>query len=273
MADTDNWRTDPGDFADFAAHAGFFIPTAPTGIVGVRPAIAAVDLDPCSNEGSQIPCRVSLCGDGSRGPLCTLDYSVVAQTPVSIGGSLVNADGLGGPWPGDLSVWCNPPYSDPAPWVVQIVLHALQGGRGCGVLPCNMLETAWGQALLIACGARRYVLGEPAETSGHALTAALHALFTARGVPMHLSRLLQAVLTAINEGRPFLGTFGLYIPSRRLGFIDPAGEYQGSNRTGIMALAWGFPVEDPRTGIHSIIWNRRARPQGAKASWPRLRNT
>lgn len=269
MSDTDHWRTHPEDFADLARLGGLLQPCEDTdGNIWPMP---AVDLDPATNEGSLIPCRVGLVGDGSRGPICHFDYGPVAGTPVTLGGSKVNASGLRDPWPGALTVWNNPPYSNPSPWVVQIILHIAQGGRGAGVLPCNLLESAWGQALLLMAGCGRRVIGagpgdgtQPALTRG---TAVLHALFAARGVPSTLGRYLQWCLS---EVWPYLNTVGLYIPSRRVGFIDPEGDYQGQNRQGTMAVLWGLPPGDPRAGLQTLVWPRREQAQGAAVKWDPL---
>jgi hypothetical protein len=260
----DNWRTHPDDFAVLATEAGLVIDGLP-----------AVDVDACTNSGSQVLCRVGLCGDGNHGPITGLDWSVVKQTPVNVGGGHVNASGLGSLWPGELTFFCNPPFSTPAPFVCQWILHCMAGGRGAGLAPCNMPEGAWTQALLLLAGAQRFAWGPgftdatfggpggrlrrpPCGKFGD-IAPVLQALFASKGVPTSLQRYCAAVCAA-----PPVGRFGLFIPSRRLGFIDPDGTYQSSNRQGTMGVMWGLPEGSPLVGIHTVVWARRENPQPIK---------
>lgn len=51
-------------------------------------------------------------------------------------------DGLTHSWSG--RVWCNPPYSDPLPWVSKFLAH----GNGVMLVPARSPETRWGQHVL-----------------------------------------------------------------------------------------------------------------------------
>lgn len=104
------------------------------------------DLDTASNEHSIVPCRVSLHGGPEAIP--TRECSRGAAKP---GGRVqVRACGLREHWPTRAVCWWNPPYNDIPTWLMQVLWHASRGGRGAGIIPGNLLETAWGQALLLA---------------------------------------------------------------------------------------------------------------------------
>lgn len=51
-------------------------------------------------------------------------------------------DGLAVKWGG--LVWCNPPYSEPLPWIRRMAEHR----EGIMLLPAKSPETRWGQELL-----------------------------------------------------------------------------------------------------------------------------
>lgn len=55
-------------------------------------------------------------------------------------------DGLKERWVG--RVWCNPPYSDPLPWVEKMASH----DNGIMLLPAKSFETRWGQRSLETMG-------------------------------------------------------------------------------------------------------------------------
>lgn len=63
------------------------------------------------------------------------------------------ADGLASPWRG--RVWCNPPYSEPLPWIEAMSEHR----NGIMLLPAKSPETRWGQALLRAGDAFLFLRG------------------------------------------------------------------------------------------------------------------
>lgn len=52
------------------------------------------------------------------------------------------ADGLNCKWSG--RVWCNPPYSNPLPWIEKMSEH----GNGVMLLSAKSFDTKWGQELL-----------------------------------------------------------------------------------------------------------------------------
>lgn len=55
-------------------------------------------------------------------------------------------NGLIQPWAG--RVWCNPPYSDPLPWVQKLIGHYRDGDVSAGVLLLNVAGTPeWAQML------------------------------------------------------------------------------------------------------------------------------
>jgi hypothetical protein len=234
MSITDHWRTHPADFDEVARYFGFVGVPA---VKGMR-APGAIDLDVASNPGSQILCRVALHPPLGYAP--AIDPAVVLQTPHSVGGGAVMACGMSTPWPPELSVWCNGPFSSPAVWVARMVVHAWQGGKGCGLLPVNLLEGAWGQALMWLSGALRALFAQAPLSDAHAILA---PLFTARGVPESLTTVYYDLVRS-----PPVGLFGLYVPSRRLGFIDTDGTPRNGNRFGTMIVVWGKPEY---SGIHT----------------------
>lgn len=93
------------------------------------------DTDPCTNPHALVPALVRHC---------------------------LPTDGLLAPWYGD--VWCNPPYSDPAPWVERCMLH----GRFAALLITNDTSTAmwrtmiWPTAQLVLFFYRRLKFYNPA---------------------------------------------------------------------------------------------------------------
>lgn len=56
--------------------------------------------------------------------------------------ALPEHDGLKAPWQG--RVWCNPPFSNPLPWILKLRAH----GNGIILLPAKSPETVWGQTVL-----------------------------------------------------------------------------------------------------------------------------
>jgi len=62
-------------------------------------------------------------------------------------------DGFAVPWKG--RVFCNPPYSDPYPWVNKMSLHH----NGIMLLPAKSPETRWGQLALDSCDAVLFLKG------------------------------------------------------------------------------------------------------------------
>lgn len=61
-------------------------------------------------------------------------------------------NGLVANWAG--RVWCNPPYSKPAPWVEKMAAH----GNGIILLPAN-IDTKYGQLALLSGSAVFFVAG------------------------------------------------------------------------------------------------------------------
>lgn len=270
---TDHWRTHPEDIADILRYFRLDLCAACGGkgtldawstltrngctvcMGSGRNRLAGFDLDVASNEGSVVRCRVSLQYDG--GPIERVDASVVLQTPVTVGGGGVNACGITIAWDPRLLVWCNPPYSSPAPWVVRMLLHAWAGGRGVAILPQNLLEGAWGQALLWLAGVRRVAFAQVPVSEAHAV---LGPLFHGKGVSTSTQREYQDMIQS-----PPVGKFGLYIPSRRIGFIDTDGIPKNSNRIGTMIIAWGMDTQDSKySGVHTVTWPRRIYPANEK---------
>lgn len=56
-------------------------------------------------------------------------------------------DGLNQPWAGE-SVWCNPPYSDIAPWVRKAWAEHQVTDRIVMLLPANRTEQSWWQLMV-----------------------------------------------------------------------------------------------------------------------------
>jgi len=108
--------------------------------------VEVFDLDTASNEHSIVPCRVSLHGGPESVPIreCT-------RGTYKPGGRLqVKACGLREVWPAKAVCWWNPPYDDIPTWLLQVFWHAARRGCGAGIIPGNLLETGWGQALLLS---------------------------------------------------------------------------------------------------------------------------
>lgn len=265
---TDHWRTHPADIVDLLRYFGLDRCAA---CVGERSALhsldqqcrqcqgsgrnkhAGFDLDVASNHGSMVPCRVALYAN--EGILSDVSAPDVLQTPVTVGGRGMSGCGLTREWDPGLLVWANPPFSGPAPWVVRMLLHAWRGGRGLGVLPLNMLEGAWGQALLWAANVPRVVFSQLPVAAAHAV---LGPLFAAKGVSEEMVREYYALIKS-----PPAGRFGIYIPTRRLGFIDLDGTPRVSNRIGTMIISWGF-ADAAHSGFHSVMWPRRLHDKAEK---------
>lgn len=62
-------------------------------------------------------------------------------------------NGLDINWKG--RVWCNPPYSNPMPWVEKMSVHR----NGIMLLPAKSPETRWGQRALGLCDAVLFMKG------------------------------------------------------------------------------------------------------------------
>ena len=56
-------------------------------------------------------------------------------------------DGLAQPWGPRDSVWCNPPYSKPAPWLEKGWIAASELGSDCTFLVPSSTDTAWFQEM------------------------------------------------------------------------------------------------------------------------------
>lgn len=84
-------------------------------------------------------------------------------------------DGLVLPWDGT-RVFCNPPYSDVAPWVLRAVQHAASGGEVLMVVNASTDTTYWQRYILqhghVCLLSKRVSFGRPGLTK---LTANLQA--------------------------------------------------------------------------------------------------
>lgn len=91
-------------------------------IDAAREAMGGIDLDPASNTIAQAV-------------VCARQYYTQAD------------NGLVRPWAG--RVWCNPPYSDPCPWVRKLIAHYRAGDVPAALLLLNVdSSTAWAFSLL-----------------------------------------------------------------------------------------------------------------------------
>lgn len=100
--------------------------TTPLRIVNVVHAFGAIGLDPATN----------------------LTSYIVARQRV-----MLPDDGLSIVWRGHGTVWCNPPYSDPLPWVKKGLAEA---DEILYLLP-TQTATEWGRRLLDGCNAICFV--------------------------------------------------------------------------------------------------------------------
>ena len=111
-----------------------------------------IDLDPCWSAGSLVEARHVI--------------------DVRAGG-----DGLLDAWKGDGLVWCNPPYSDVAPWLRRCRDTARTGRPVVALVPVSVETVAWwsdvwgaGAALVITLGRLRFV-GVDGQQHGSAKSA------------------------------------------------------------------------------------------------------
>jgi len=71
---------------------------------------------------------------------CRLDVAASHSTALCSRYFTAADDGLSRPW--DVTVWCNPPYSDPSPWVKRAIMEADRGRDSVLLLPA-MVGVAW----------------------------------------------------------------------------------------------------------------------------------
>lgn len=189
------------------------------------------DLDPASNRHSRVPAKVACYGGAALPVVPTLP----TLSAFSGGRLRLLADGLSFLWPAGWKVWNNPPYSDPAPWVAQMVWHAIGGGSGVGLVP-GCLDTFWGQAVLKARTNAEEAMYTVTKT-GSARACAAGCAFT---------NLVDEVEAA---GAPDCDLFErslrwqVLMLRRRVSFIDPTRPWHGpvpGNRGSSMLIFWGF---------------------------------
>lgn len=217
MSAGDNWCTDQRELDIVAS------------ICGVR----EWDLDPASNPHSRVMTRVACHGGPALARLLTLPFSAYPGGRVR-----AKVDGTSFVWPAEWTVWNNPPYSDPAPWVAQMIYHAGTGGRGSAILP-GCLDTSWGQAVLKArdhADAAMQIVLRANSAKATAASAAFEELWwdcEAAGAP---------ACDLLSNPR-----WQVLMLRKRVSFRDPLRPYIGpvpGNRGSSMLLFWGF---DPLT--------------------------
>jgi DNA (cytosine-5)-methyltransferase 1 len=78
---------------------------------------------------------------------CTLDVAASPSTAKCSRFYTASDDGLSQPWDG--VVWCNPPYSDPSPWVKRAIDEGHRGAVSVLLLPA-MVGVSWFTLMSIA---------------------------------------------------------------------------------------------------------------------------
>lgn len=69
-------------------------------------------------------------------------------------------------WQRNAYVWCNPPYSDPMPWVKK-ALEAQKDGLGVVMLLNQDTSVGWFKEALKGVSEVRYITGQPKENGGY----------------------------------------------------------------------------------------------------------
>lgn len=114
--------------------------TPPHIVEVVRDALGGrIDFDPCSN------------------PLSMVGASFTVEAA---------ADGLSAPWPAPVCGYCNPPYSDPAPWMQRCADAGDLGSRFVGCIKADTStiwwhRSIWGRAKAICFPSRRVAFLPP----------------------------------------------------------------------------------------------------------------
>lgn len=196
----------------------------------------AFDLDVASNEHSLVPARVSLLGGDEALPVRDVGRGKAAP-----GGRVqTHACGLRSVWPAKARCWWNPPYNDLPPWLLQVLWHAGQGGRGAGIIPGNLLETAWGQALLLArVDLTSAIAGLVAAVDGRAQCYALDR-WNAEERPTHTD-----------------ASIDLFMHRGRVAFLDHRRTDAGAiaeNKGGSILVFWGFDKLDKSVQPDFGVW-------------------
>ena len=78
---------------------------------------------------------------------CTLDVAASPSTAKCPRFYTASDDGLSQPWDG--IVWCNPPYSDPSPWIKRAIDEGARGTLSVLLLPA-MVGVSWFTSLAMA---------------------------------------------------------------------------------------------------------------------------
>lgn len=221
--DNDSWCTDLADV------------TLALNAVGLK----YVDFDPGTNASSVVPCRIGYTGSDVCAP--PLDVASVGLHPVSPGGKLLPRNGLEHPWPGQLTVYNNPPYSNPTPWVGQALVHALEGGRGILLLPTYGLDTAWAQALLSFLRLTQLDTRWSRAVADAFMLTLLDLADSRFNVPVVSERLRNWAHADAIAGVWSTLHCRLWMLRGRLAFIDPeTREPAKNNRGGSMFVFYGF---------------------------------
>lgn len=216
-----HWRTDPQTTLVLV-----------TRICGLE----SYDLDVASNEHSLVPARVALLGGDDTLPVRELGRG----KPAPGGRVKATACGLRSAWPAKARCWWNPPYNDLPPWLLQVLWHAGQGGRGAGIIPGNLLETAWGQALLLARSDLTTAIGQlVAILDGRVQCHALER-WAAGDRPTHPDASLKLLM---HRGRV------AFLDHRR-----PEASAVAENKGGSILVFWGFDKLDESVQPDFGVW-------------------
>jgi len=217
----DSWRTTPETLALVARICG----------------VSSWDLDTASNVHSIVPARVSLLGGTEPLPV----LATLRGKPAPGGKVKASSCGLRSKWPVKAACWWNPPYNAMPPWLMQVLWHAGGGGRGAGIVPGNTLDSAWGQALLLARTDLRAAAVQLAEDIGDEYTC--HALEA-----MHAGEEMEHPDAPVR----------VFMIRGRVAFLDhrrgaDAPPVKG-NSGGSVLVFWGFPELDESSQPASGVW-------------------
>lgn len=233
--DNDSWCTQESDVLEILGYVG----------------LTCVDLDTASNVSSVVPCRFAytFTDDRTEERFPAWWRHEILTTEVTPGGKKIIANSLEHRWPACCTVWCNPPYSNPASFVASALVHMLEGGAGAMLVPNYGLDTAWGQALLAVLSWVQGVGIDVAILCGE--SGALRLLAMSKFCAPYVgTRLLEWCDSQKLWARWSDLACALWMMKGRLAFVDPETlQVVANNRGGSMVFYWGVKVTRPNDGV------------------------